>query len=156
MQIVLHPMYSLPLPIRVREVEWRDMLSAHPVISPLDTPELNVSYALASQHIAASFAFSLLLVCSTHSESFTLPPFLFLQDSDGRVVGYSIRTVVSADNGSWTVSKRIYPSKRNGRIYDVHANGWWITLENGSVKSTEWTWVRRQRPALLHYERVVH
>lgn len=149
-------MYSLPLPIRVREVEWRDILSAHPVVSPLNTPELNVSYALASQHIAASFAFSLLLVCNPHSESFTLPPFFFLQDSDGRVVGYSIRTVVSSDNGSWTVSKRIYPSKQNGRIYDVHANGWWITLENGSVKSTEWMWVRRQRPALLHYERVVH
>ena len=156
-RLSLQSQFSLSLPLCLKEYEIYNALSVHPVYVPLSPPELNVTLGLSSSaaHLSTT-PFSFVLHCPSSDASFVLPHSFTLENG----ACYSIRTVISCVNGEWMVMKRLYPTKWNrkqrGKIYDVHANGRWIRVERDTTTDVTWRDVRREVPAILHYERVVH
>ena len=156
-RLSLQSQFSLSLPLCLKEYKICNVLSVHPVSVPLSPPELNIALGLSSPSVHLSTTpFSFLLHYPSSDESFVLPPSFTLENG----TCYSIRTVISCVDGEWVVMKRLYPTKWNrkqrGKIYDVHANGRWIRVERDTTTDAKWRDVRREVPAILHYERVVH
>lgn len=170
--IRLSPAFSLPLQYTpITQIAFKNSIE----FIKLSTHTLSIEKGIGDGEMTiSSFGQTLLLHChhfppssspssslpppsSSSSLSPSIPPFFPLHCSTetgmiSRV--YSIRAIVTQQNGKYLVYKRLFPTRRVGRrvVYDVHSPGTWIQQDGESVKEVCWKDVQHVCPLVLQYE----
>ena len=132
------------------------------LISISQNPSLSITSSIIHQaNNIIRWNQCIFLKCADSSLSFQIPPNISLPFEDENSIAiYSIRSLIVKDNHSLIVFKRIFPSiyhfTKKRKIYDVHANGRWIRIENQNVSEVSWKEVELCKPYWIQYERVYH